>query len=120
MVIVRIPDLGLLDTVTVVVARPVSGEPDPFGQPTTTWEEETVAGVLATPGSTSNLAADRPDGTRVDMTFGFPRGYARSLAGCKITYNNRTYSVIGDPQASMETLTPGAWSLAVETEKVDG
>lgn len=120
MVIARIPDLGLLDTVTVTVARPVSGAPDPFGQPTVTWEEETVQGVLATPGTTSDLAADRPDGVSVDMTFHFPRGYARSLAGCRITHAGRTYSIIGDPQASMETLTPGAWSLTVETEAVNG
>lgn len=120
MVISRIPDLGLLDTVTVTVERPVPGESDPFGDPTVTWEEESVAGVLATPGTTSDLAADSPDGTRVDMTFHFPRGYGKSLARCRITYGGHTYSVIGVPQASMETLTPGAWNLTVETEAVNG
>lgn len=118
--IARIPDLGLLDTVTVVVARQVVGEPDPFGQPTTSWVEETVAGVLPTPGKTSDLGVDRPDGVRVDMTFSFPRSYKKSLKGCRITYNNRTYRVVGDPQPSLETITPGAWNLTVETEAVNG
>lgn len=118
--IARIPDLGLLDTVSVTVERPVVGPPDPFGQPTITWVEETVAGVLPTPGSTSDLGADRPDGVRVDMTFAFPRGYEKSLRGCRITHAGRAYQVVGDPQPSLESITPGAWNLTVETETIDG
>lgn len=118
--IARIPNLGLLDSVTVEIACPVAGPPDPFGQPTETWESETVKGVLATPGSTADLGADRPDGASVDMTFGFPRGYGKSLKGCRITHGGCTYRVIGDPQPSMETITPGPWNLTVETERVDG
>lgn len=117
----RIPDLGLLTSTTVTVLRQVDGgQADPFGAPIETTETEQVSGVLAKPGATANLDPERPDGTRVDMTFHFPWGYAKSLRGCSIQYGGATYRVIGDPQPSDPAITPGPFGMKVETEAVDG
>lgn len=116
----RIPDLGLLTSTTATVLRQVENGTDPFGAPVTETEQETVAGVLPQPGSTSNLDASRPEGVRVDMTFHFPRGYSKPLRGCSIVYGGTTYRVIGDPHPYMSEITPGPFGLAVETERVDG
>lgn len=116
----RIPDLGLLTSTTVTVLRQVENGTDPFGAPVTETEQETVAGVLPQPGSTSDLEASRLEGARVDMTFHFPRGYGKPLKGCSVIYDGKTYRVIGDPQPYVSEITPGAFSLTVETERVDG
>ena len=113
---------------TVVVLRPAEGEPDAMGEPARTWEREVVEGVLAAPGSsvssatggTADLAASRPDGAKVDMTFHFPRGYGRGLRGCRVEHGGAEYRVVGDPKPYMEGNTPGRWSLAAECEACHG
>lgn len=105
----------------MTVLRPVDGgQVDPFGTPIQTTEAEQVAGVLPKPGATADLDPDRPDGTRVDMTFHFPWGYAKPLRGCSIQYGGATYRVIGDPQRPDQSITPGPFGMKVETEAVDG
>lgn len=90
------------------------------------WEvEATVPNVLPQPGAasdgaTADLAESRPDGSRVDMTFHFPKGYGRSLKGRRIRFAGREFRVVGDPQPYAEENTPCEWNLAVATEAVDG
>lgn len=117
----RIPDLGLLASVTVTVLRPVAGgETDAFGAPVETVREERVPGVLPTPGATADLDPDRPDGTRVDMTFHFPWGYSQPLRGCSVEYGGKTFRVVGNPERPAQEITPGPFGMKVEAELVDG
>lgn len=115
-----IPDLGLIPTTTVTVTRRVATGTDALNATTYTTEDEQVPGVVVTPGATSDLDASRPDGVAVALTFHFPKGYGGSLRGCSVTYGGRSYRVIGDPRPYMEDGTPGALSLPVECEAVDG
>ena len=120
--IAPLPDFGLLPKTSVTVLRPnPTGATDPFGAPVEGEPaEEAVDGALVTPGATADLDASRPDGVAVALTFHFPKGYGGSLRGCSVTYGGRSYRVIGDPRPYMEDGTPGALSLPVECEAVDG
>lgn len=111
---------SLFRTAAVTVTRPVRVGTDRLGSPVTEPEAEEVGGVLPQPGATSDLDASRPEGARADMTFHFPKGYGRPLKGCTVSYGGRDYRVVGDPQPYVEGNVPGAFSLAVETERVDG
>lgn len=84
------------------------------------WEREDVAPVLFSPGASVDLAEGRPEGKRIDATFHFPRGYGKSLKGCRIAYAGREWAVVGDPQPYMERNTPGEWTLPVGVEAVYG
>lgn len=106
-------------TVAVTVERPTSGI-DPYGELSGAWETETVKGVLFQPGTSSDLDADRPEGTRVDATFHFPKGYARPLKGCRVLHLGRAWRVIGDPAGYVPENTPGGFGLPVPVEVVDG
>ena len=96
------------DTRDVKLLVPTGGKADRFGAQVTEYIEETVAGVL------------RPNGRKVDMTFHWPRGHARSLAGCIVEFDGRRYRVIGDPAPYIDGNTPGPFDRTVETEAVDG
>lgn len=81
---------------------------------------ELVDNVLPAPTSTSDLSETRPNGYRVDIIFHFPKTYKRSLRGTFIEYNGVRYSVLGDPQAYLDSLTPLDWDREVEAVVVDG
>ena len=116
----RIPDLGLMRTVAVTVTRREQTGIDAFNDPVYKDVDEDVPGVMPQPGATADLAAERPDGVTVDMTFHFPRGYSKSLRGCLVTYGGRRYEVVGDPQPYLLEMTPGPFSTTVEAVRVDG
>lgn len=120
--IAPLPDLGLLPRTTVTVLRPnPTGATDPFGMPMGGAPmEETVDGVLVTPGATADLDASRPDGVRVAYTVHFPKGYGKSLRGCSVVIGGEICRIIGDPRPYMADGTPGPWSMAAEVEAVDG
>lgn len=112
--------MQLIRGATVEVARAVEDGTDRFGAPVRTTETETVDNVVPDPNNTSDLSAERPEGTRVAMTFHFPKGYTKSLKGCTVSYAGHAYRVIGDPRPYLAANTPGPWDLTVETEEVDG
>lgn len=116
----RLPDLGLMGTATVTVTRREQTGTDPFNAPVYDDVDEQVPGVLPQPGATDDLSAERPDGVTVDMTFHFPRGYSKSLRGCRISYGGVSYEVVGDPQPYLPEITPGPFSTTVEAVRVDG
>lgn len=111
---------SLFETVTAVVSRPIEAGFDRYGAPVWGVETEAVPGVLFCPGGTADLEAARPPGVRADATIHFPKGYGRSLKGCTLECAGRSWRVVGDPRAYMEANTPGAFSMAVEVEAVDG
>lgn len=112
--------VSLIGTATVTVRRPVSGEPDEMGEPTTVWEEEEVPGVVTHPGSTSDLEEARPDGVSIARTFHFPKAYSKSLRGCLISYAGRSYRVVGDPEPYPDADSPGLLNRTVGAEATDG
>lgn len=120
--IAPLPDLGLIPSTTVTVLRPTTtGATDPFGAPVEGEPvEETVDGVLLTPGETSDLDASRPDGVRVAYTVHFPKGYGKPLRGCSVVIEGKSYRVIGDPKPYMDEGTPGPWNMTAEVGAVDG
>lgn len=106
------------DSVTVYL--PIKGEKDPLGDAETSYEVVLCQNVLASPSTTNDLDKTHPDGFRDVMTFHFPKEWKRSLKGAKIEYQEQLYTVIGDPQAYMESLTPGAWNRPVQGARIDG
>ena len=115
-----LPDFGLVPRTSVTVVRPVQTGTDAFNAPIMGTEEEQVEGVVAKPASTSDLEPERPEGARVDFSFAFPKGYAKSLKGCSIVYAGRTLRVIGDPSQHMADAVPDPWGMIVECEAVYG
>lgn len=113
--------MQLIKGVSVEVLRPSAPAVDAHGNEVCGGTVvETVADVLPQPGGTADLAASRPDGVTVAMTFHFPKAYAEPLRGCSVRYGAREYAVIGDPQPYLDGNCPGAWNRAVECEACDG
>jgi hypothetical protein len=116
----RIPPLGLLSGRTVTVLTPKTTY-DEHNEPVTEWEPTTVDNVLVAPGSTSDVTdASRPSGTRVDVTFGFPKTFSARLRGCRVEVGERTYSIVGDPVPNMAENCPTEWWYTAEGVAVDG
>ncbi len=113
-------NVSLFEGVSVEVMRPIEGELDDMGEPTTTWETETVENVLVAPSTTEDLEATRPDGARVSVTFHFPKTYTKPLRGCMVIYNQNKYRIIGSPVPYMEQNTPGQWNYPALAEAVYG
>lgn len=91
------------------------------GEAVTTWESETVGGVLVCPGATSDLAdAMRPNGDRIAYTLAFPKGYSGgSLRGARVTVAGEDFEVQGDPRP-VPVNCPTRWNMSVEVVAVDG
>lgn len=115
-----IPNVQLISGCDVEVLRPVKTGTDRFGAPVVEMQAEAVANVLPQPERSSDIGEDRPQGSSVSMVFHFPKGYSQSLKGCVISYDDKKYRVLGDPQPWFEANVPGTWNMKVETEAVDG
>lgn len=107
---------------TVVVHRRVETGHDPLNSPVYEDVTETVHDVLVAPGPRSDVdASTRPDGTRVAWNLHFPKPYAESLRGAKVSVRGqKPAKVIGDPQPYTLENTPTRWWYPVELERVDG
>lgn len=105
---------------TVAVLRPLATGSDAFGAPTVEWEREEVADVLVAPSSTSDLGADRPEGSASSIALHFPKSYAKSLRGCRVEALGGVWEVSGDPAPFMGHLTPGRWNREAEAVRIDG
>ena len=112
--------MSLIKGAEATVLRPVEGAVDSMGEPTVSWEDERVENVLMSPSSADDMGADRPNGVTADVTLHFPKGYGKTLRGCKVRFRGVTYRVVGNPQPYMEENTPGDWNLPVECEVADG
>ncbi|WP_165247481.1 hypothetical protein [Adlercreutzia sp. ZJ141] len=111
--------MSLITGETVKVWHPIEGEPDEMGEPSVTFEGETVTGVLFEPGVWRELAAARPNGARCDATFHIPKAYDSPLQGCEIERLDRRYRIVGDPQPYGPDV-PGPWNRAVLAVVCDG
>lgn len=106
---------------TVYVSLLTLGEEDRLRNASHTYAEPVaVHNVVVAPGKCDALDASRPDGVDVALTLHFPRGYAHDLRGAKVTVRDDTYRIVGDPQRLTEANVPGAWTMPVEVERVDG
>ena len=118
--IAPLPDLGLIRGEDVTVRRPSTGY-DEHMEEVVTWDEETVANVVVTPGATSDVVdAARPSGGRVDYTLGFPKTFTASLRGCRVVVRGVECAVVGNPQPYTADNVPGAHNYTVEAVRVDG
>lgn len=102
----------------VVVVRPVETGRDSMNEPIIKWQEEQPVSVVIEPGTTTDLDADRPEGSVVTMTLHFQKSYTKSLRGCKVRVRDAEYSVIGDPQPYMDVNTPGLYNRPVSVKRV--
>ena len=111
--------MGVFPTCEVAVELPRERHRgDSWGEPRREPETRKVAGVLPQPGGTDDLEASRPEGTRVAMTFHWPKSDHASLKGCFVLYGGSRYRVVGDPQPY--AFSPLSFDRAVEAELVDG
>ena len=115
-----IPDPGLIVGEAVTVRTPSVGY-DEHMEEVVTWDEAVVQNVVVTPGATSDVTdSTRPAGTRVAFTLGFPKSFAASLRGCRVTVRGIECAVVGDPQPYTADNVPGAWNYTAEVGRVDG
>jgi len=117
-----LPSLMAGETVTVE-RELATGALDAMGMPVREAVAEKVKNVLVAPGSTSDMAAARPNGDRAQVTFHFPASYADScgsLAGASVLWGGRRWRVVGDPAPYPAGLCPGPWSMPVQGVATDG
>jgi hypothetical protein len=106
---------------TVVVETKKSTGEDSHGNATYTLKEIAVDYVLVSPGARGDVQDSiRPDGVVVAYTLHFPKTCTLNLRGCRVKVGGDWYKVIGSPKHYDHALTPGAWSMPVEVEAVDG
>lgn len=102
----------------VAVVRPTVEYID--GERVEAITRETARNVLVLPGATADGAANaRPDADRVAYTLAFPRGYDKSLRGCRVVVDGDEYAVAGDPRPCRENC-PTAWWMKCEVTRTDG
>lgn len=102
----------------VAVVRPTVEYID--GERVESTERETVQNVLVSPGATADGAANaRLDADSVAYTLAFPKGYEKSLRGCRVTVDGEEYAVSGDPRPCRENC-PTAWWMKCEVKRLDG
>lgn len=102
----------------VAVVRPTVEYID--GERVEAIARETVRNVLVLPGATADGAANaRPDADRVAYTLAFPKGYEKSLRGCRVVIDGEEYAVSGDPRPCRENC-PTAWWMKCEVTRTDG
>ena len=111
--------LSLIPTEQVAVIRSTI-ERDDLGEPVFGEQAREEVRCVVCPGATSDMDATRPEGVAVVYTLHFPKTYSGSLRGCSVEVRGETYDVVGDPQRTTETATPGPFNLTVEVTRADG
>lgn len=115
-----LPDFGLIRGEPVEVLRRTVTY-DEHMERVESWERERVENVLVLPGASSDVRdAARPDGTKVALTLGFPKGYTASLRGCRVEVRGEAYAVVGDPKPATPGNVPGPWNRNAEVEAIRG
>lgn len=111
-------------TLTATVLRPTVTGTDRMGMPVHGEPvAEPVPGVLVSPGGTSDMEAERPEGVTVALTMHVPKAYTARLDGCEVVLPEPwagTYRVVGDPMPYMAANTPGPWNRSVGLEVAHG
>lgn len=107
---------------TVVVERRERVGTDPGNAPIYKWVTETVEDVLVAPGPRNDVVeSNRPDGVRIAWNLHFPKPYAASLRGARVSVRGEpARDVVGDPKPYTLENTPTRWWMPVELEAVDG
>lgn len=109
---------------TVLVSLRLFEGQDEYGNDVIEYGEPfEVANVLVGKADTDNeIEETQPYAIRADRRFCFPRGFDQDLRGAKITRNNVTYKVVGEPfdvtEENLPSLIP--WNLRVEAVRFDG
>lgn len=67
-----------------------------IGEEDFTYSEQLVKGVLISPASTEDLK-DQDFRDKAVIAVDFPKTFTASLGGCKICWNNRKFTCVGDP-----------------------
>jgi hypothetical protein len=106
----------------VVVHRRTQSGTNSHNQPIYTTETEIVENVLVAPGAAADVVENaRPDGTTIAWTLYFPKAFAGSLRGARISVRGETPApVIGDPKPYPDEATPTDWNMPVTLERTDG
>ncbi len=110
--------LSLIPTEPVAVIRPTV-ERDDLGEPVFGEPVREDVRCVVCPGATSDMDATRPEGVTVSYTLHFPKTYAGELRGCSVEVRGERYDVVGDPQRTTDTATPGPFDMA-EVTRADG
>ena len=116
-----IPDVDLIEGVTVEVLRPSETiDTDSMGDPVKgSPTSEYIDGVLFDPTASSDLSGTlRMNSIEVDADFLIPKSYTKSLRGCSIAYDGHTYLVISDARRYTGTNVPGNRNGVVSTKEV--
>ena len=90
--------LSLIPTEPVAVIRPTV-ERDDLGEPVFGEPVREDVRCVVCPGATS---------------------YAGELRGCSVEVRGERYDVVGDPQRTTDTATPGPFDMAAEVTRADG
>lgn len=108
--------------IEAVLVRRTQNGVDSYNDPVYIDCEPEMVRVLAQPNSfseySSELGADRPEGSRISMKLCLERSVEGSVKGADIKLEGKVYRVIGDPQPYPKC--PTRFNRIVEAELVDG
>lgn len=111
----------MLKGIDIQVLRRVEGAADEMGEPTITWQAETVSNVLVAPSENDRIEqSGRVLGTDDTLNVYFPKTYTDSLKNCKLGISGSTWDVLGDPNGFIPSQCPTSWNRRVVARKVEG
>ena len=109
---------------TVQVSFRQFGEVDALGNGSVTFSEPIeVADVLIGRGETYNEVEDgRLYAVQAEKSFCFPRDWTQELRGALITFDGKTYQVVGEPMRITDAnIPPGIrWNIKCQAVRHDG
>ena len=79
-----------------------------------------VRNVLVAPGRTKDVAESNRDGDLIAYTLYFPKSFAGSLDGRRVSVRGEWCRVVGAPRPYDPAASPTDWNMVVEVATVDG
>ena len=107
--------------ITVTLYERTQTGVDALNHPIYTETAETIDNVLVAPsGSTEILDTTNLEGRRGDYLMAIPKGDTHEWnAGCKVSFFNADWRIIGIPTEGIEEMIPLSWNKKVQVERYE-
>ena len=113
--------MAIIRGITVTLYNLVQTGRDPLNKPIYEEVPVTVDNVLVAPvSSTEQLETFSLTGRKAVYQLGIPKGDTHEwIAGCKVSFFNADWRIIGIPAEGIEDMIPLSWNKKVQVERYE-